>query len=174
MVRAVQDNFVTSIGQRRPAIRNVRHVIGLRRLKPARAEGARPRRKIRTLLTPRGNNYIGTRQRVDAQISVAHESFTICLRFLAMTNRLDTGCAPVRGTAQLRDRNLLRFVSFAEYFAVRNVTRAGHPHLALDDHARAERDIAVDLQSAAAAQRGRPAREPPFEIGQELVKGVIQ
>lgn len=74
MVRAVQDNFVTPVGQARPAIRNVHNIIWLRCLKPARAEGARPLRKIRTLLSPWGDNYVGTRQRVDAQISVAHES----------------------------------------------------------------------------------------------------
>jgi hypothetical protein len=45
-----------------------------------------------------------------------------------------------------------RPVLFAEYFAVRNVAWAAHPYFAFDHDARAEGDVAVDLQLAAAAQ----------------------
>ena len=73
MVRGVQDDLVTPVGQGGPAILNVRDVIWVRRLEPARAEWAQPFRKIRALLPPWGDNYVGTRQRVDTQISVPHE-----------------------------------------------------------------------------------------------------
>ena len=40
----------------------------------------------------------------------------------------------------------------AEYLPVRNVTRAGHMHVARGYHARAEGDVAFDLEPPAAAQ----------------------
>jgi divalent metal cation (Fe/Co/Zn/Cd) transporter len=49
----------------------------------------------------------------------------------------------------LRDR---QFVLSAEHFAVRDVTRAGDPHLASGHHVRAEGDVALDVEPVAAAQ----------------------
>ena len=72
MVRAMQDDLVTPVGQGRPAIGEVPDVIGPGRLKPAGAERALSRREIRTLLPPRGDNHGGARQWVDPQVSVAH------------------------------------------------------------------------------------------------------
>jgi hypothetical protein len=43
-------------------------------------------------------------------------------------------------------------VSSAEHLPVRNVTRTGHMHVAHGRDARAEGDVAVDLEPAAAAQ----------------------
>jgi hypothetical protein len=72
VVRAVQDDFVAPVGQGRPAIGEVPDVIGPGRLKAARTEWALSRREIRTLLPPRGDNDIGTRQGVDTQVGIAH------------------------------------------------------------------------------------------------------
>ena len=74
MVRAMQDHFVTPLGQARPAIWNVQDVIWSGSLKPAWAERTQSIRKIRPALSPWSDNYVGTCQRVDTEISVAHES----------------------------------------------------------------------------------------------------
>ena len=74
MVRAVQDHLVPPAGQGGPAIRDVPDVVRPGRLEPARAERARPLREVGTLLPPRGDDHVAARQRVDTQISLAHES----------------------------------------------------------------------------------------------------
>jgi hypothetical protein len=56
--------------------------------------------------------------------------------------------------------------SAAEYGPVRDVTWAGHPHVAHGYDARPEGDVAFDLELAAAAQRRRPGGEPLLEVGQ--------
>ena len=74
VVGGMQDDLMTSAGQGRPAIRDMPDVVGLGCLEPARAERARSFREVGTLLPPRGDHHRATRQRIDTQVSVAHES----------------------------------------------------------------------------------------------------
>ena len=72
MIRAVQDDLVTPVGQGRPAVLEVPDVVRPGRLEPARAERALASGQVGTLLPPRGDDDMGPGQRVDTQVSVAH------------------------------------------------------------------------------------------------------
>ena len=72
MVGAVQDHFVTPVGQARPTIWNVQNIIRTGRLKPARAERAHPIRMNRPMLSPWSDDHMGTCQRIDAETGFAH------------------------------------------------------------------------------------------------------
>ena len=74
VIRAVQDDLVTPAGQGGPAIRDVPYVVRPGRLEAARAERARSFREVGTLLPPGGDDDMAARQRVDAQLSIAHEA----------------------------------------------------------------------------------------------------
>src|SRR5215467_14885687 len=74
VVRAVQDHLMTPAAQPGPAVGNVPHVIGPGCLKAARAERAHAIGPIRPVLPPGGDDHVGTRQRVDTEISFAHGS----------------------------------------------------------------------------------------------------
>src|SRR4029077_8234744 len=65
-------------------------------------------------------------------------------------------------------------VSPAEYLAVPDVTRAGHPYITHGYDARAEGDVAFDLKPAAAAQRRRPGRKLLLEVRQQLEEVLVQ
>ena len=94
-----------------------------------------------------------------------------------MTNRADPRIVTRDGDARTgaaRGARGPRLISFAEYLAVRNVPRAGYPHVAYGYDVRAEGDVAFDLEPVAAAQRRRPGGKPLLEVGQQLVIVLIQ
>jgi hypothetical protein len=71
--RAMQDYLMTPFGKARPSIRKPPNVIRLWSFEAARAKGTTAIREIGPELSPWGDKYVSTRQRINTEVRFTHE-----------------------------------------------------------------------------------------------------